>query len=59
MSEVFENKLRTPGVFIGFWKALDTVDHIILLKKFILHDLRSSNYDWIKGYYQTEKSILK
>ena len=59
MSDVFENKLRTPGVFIGFWKAFDTVDHIVLLKKFILHDLRSNNHDWIKGYYQTEKSILK
>lgn len=54
MSEVFEYKLRTLGVFIGFWKALDTVDHIVLLKKFILHDLRSNNYDRIKGYYQTE-----
>ena len=59
MSEVFENKLRTLGDFIGFWKAPDTVDHIVLLKKIILHDLRSNNHDWIKGYYQTEKSILK
>ena len=55
MSEVFENKLSTPGVFIGFWKALDTVDHIILLKKFILHDLRSNNYDWIKDTTKQKK----
>ena len=46
-------------VFIGFSKAFDTVDHIILLKQFGLLNVRSNNHDWIKSYLSNRKKYIE
>ena len=65
-----ENKIAC-GIFIDLQKALDTVDHTILLKKLAHYGIRGLENDWFKAYlnnryqfvsingYESNKLIMK
>ena len=42
-------------VFIDLKKALDTIDHDILLKKLDRHGVRGISNNWVKGYLTERK----
>ena len=47
--EAFEKNEYTLGVFVDLFKAFDTVDHSILLKKLELYGITDRNYARIKS----------
>ena len=47
ITESSENKKYTLGVFIDLWKAFDTVDHSILLRKLELYGITDRNHGWV------------
>ena len=54
----FEQKKFTLGVFIDLSKAFDTVDHDILLKKLELYGLRNNKLKWFKSYLYKRKQFI-
>ena len=53
-----DNKKHAIGVFIDLKKALDTVDHGILIKKWKLCGVRGVASDWIKSYLSNKKQFV-
>ena len=45
-----DNKLITCGLFLDFSKALDTVNHNILLSKLYKYGIRGKPLDWFTSY---------
>ena len=56
----FENNefTVTIGVFIDLSKAFDTIDHHILLKKFIHFGVNGNNIHWFESYLTNRKRFL-
>ena len=50
ISNRFEKNLFTLGVFIDLSKALDTVDHDILICKLKNYGIRGNNLKWFESY---------
>ena len=42
--------LTSLAAFIDLWKAFDTVNHVILLKKLYNYGIRGVNFDWCTNY---------
>ena len=51
-------KKCTIGVFIDIKKALDTIDHKLLLTKLEHYVIRGVAYDWIKSYLCGRKQYV-
>ena len=51
-------KKCTIGVFIDIKKALDTIDHKLLLTKLEHYVIRGVAYDWIKSYLCERKQYV-
>ena len=50
VDQIYEKNEYILGVFIDFSKALDTVDHSVLIKKLELYGITDRNSEWIKSY---------
>ena len=46
------------GIFIGFSKAFDTVNHIILLKKLSIYGLRGQALPWFQSYLDNRQQFV-
>ena len=45
------------SVFLDFKKALDTVDHKILLSKFYFYGIMGVSHEWLKSYFSERNQI--
>ena len=54
----FENNCYTLGVFIDLTKALDTVDHNILLKKLFHYAVRDNTLKLLQNYLHNRKQYI-
>ena len=54
-SESLQKRECVLGVFLDFSKAIDTVNHNILLEKLYLYGIRGTALDWIINYLQDRK----
>ena len=54
----FENNYYTLGVFIDLTKALDTVNHNILLKKLFQYGVRGNTLKYLQSYLHSGKQYI-
>ena len=54
----FEKGQFTLGVFIDLSKAIDTVNHSILLHKFELHGIKGKCLNWFKSYLKHQQQFV-
>ena len=52
-------KLFTCGIFLDLKKALDTVNHSILLKKLNRHGIRGIINDWFSSYHPGRSQVTE
>ena len=57
--ESFENDSYTLGVFIDLFKAFDTIDHAILLKKLENYGIKDTNLAWFRTYLTNRKQYIQ
>ena len=57
--ESFENDNYTLGIFIDLFKAFETVDHSILLKKLEMYGVNTTNLAWFASYLNGRKQYIK
>ena len=57
--ESFENDSYILGVFIYLFKAFDTIDHSILLKKLEMYGVSTTNIAWFASYLNGRKQYIK
>ena len=55
----FENDNYTLGVFIDLYKAFDTVDHAMLLKKLENYGIKDTNLAWFRSYLTNRKQWIQ
>ena len=54
----FDNDMTTIGVFLDLSKALDRIDHTILLKKLSYYGIRGLALEWCRSYLSTRKQFI-
>ena len=54
----FQKNLYTPGLFINLSKALDTVDHKILITKLENYGVKGTNLQWFKRHLENRKQFI-
>ena len=59
INESFENDNYTLGVFIDLFKAFETVNHSILLKKLEMYGVNTTNLTWFAIYLNGRKQYIK
>ena len=57
--EAFEKNEYTLGKFIDLFKAFDTVDHSILLRKLELYGITGRSYAWIKSHLSNRLQYIQ
>jgi len=50
--------LLTGAVFIDLRKAVDSVDHEILISKLESYGLKDSELDWFRNYLKDHKQLV-
>ncbi len=58
MLQAFENKHASLAVYLDLFKAFDTIDHGILLRKMEHYGIRGIALDWIRSYLNQRKQYL-
>ena len=53
----FETDNYTIGISVGLSKALDTVDHTILLKKLEIYGITGANRAWFRSYLTNRETV--
>ena len=53
-----DNRESTVGVFLDLSKALDTIDHLILLNKLEKYSIRGLALDWISSSLSNRKQFV-
>ena len=56
--ESFENDNYTVGIFVDLSKALDTVNHTILLKQLEINGITGANLAWFRSYRTNRKQHI-
>ncbi len=56
--ESFENKQVTMATFLDLSKAIDTIDHSILISKLCRYGVRGVALDWFKSYLTNRKHFV-
>ena len=56
--EMFNKNIFTLRVFIDLFKAFDTVNHKILLKKFSYYRMKNKSLDWFTCYLSNRKQFI-
>ena len=59
ISQAIDNNEYTLGVFLDLAKALDTVNHEILLRKLDHYRIKGFVNEWFKNYSAERKQIVK
>ena len=54
----FEKNLYILGIFIGFSKAFDTVNHKSLITKLENYEVKGTNLRWLKRYPGNRKQFI-
>jgi hypothetical protein len=55
-NKTLDNKEVCVGLFLDLSKALDMVNHNILLKKLDTYGIRRIAHQWVASYLKTENS---
>ena len=55
LSSALDNSLHTVGLFLDISKALDTIDHNILINKLHRYGVRGVALNWFKSYLSDRK----
>ena len=55
---MFDKDICTLGVFIDLFKAFDTVEHKIFLKKLLHYGIKSKSFDWFTCYRPNRKQFI-
>lgn len=58
LSESFNQRLFTLGIFIDLSKAFDTVNHNILLSKLKSYGVQNNNLKWFTNYLTNRKQCI-
>ena len=56
--ESFDNDNYTVGIFVDLSKAVDTVNHTILLKKLEIYGITGANLAWFRIYLTNRKQHI-
>ena len=59
ITDGFDNKECTLGVFIDLSKAFDTVNHSILLRKMDYYGIRGIAHKWFCSYLSNRKQLVR
>ena len=57
--ESFENDNYTLGLFIHLFKAFDTIDYAMLLKKLENYGIKDTNNAWFRSYSTNRKQYIQ
>ena len=57
--ESFKNNNYTLGVFTDLFKAFDTIDHVILLKKLANYGIKDTNFALFRSYFTNRKQYIQ
>ena len=58
ITKALDNNEYAVGIFLDFQKALDTVDHQILLDKLYVYGIRGFILDWFSSYLHDRKQFV-
>ena len=59
LKKAMDKKLVTCGLFLDFSKALDTINHDILLSKLHRYGLRGNPLTWFENYLYNRNQVVK
>ena len=57
--ESFKNSNYTLRVFTDLFKAFDTIDHVILLKKLANYGIKDTNFALFRSYFTNRKQYIQ
>ena len=59
ITEQLDSKAFSLGIFIDLWKAFDTIDHNILLKKLEIYGVRGIALNWFRSYLSDRSQLVE
>ena len=58
-TECIDSGDRVGALFLDFWKAFDSVDHAILMKKLSIYKLSPSTLQWFNSYLNNRQQAIE
>ena len=59
VAHAIDDVSHTIGVFLDFFKAIDTIDHDILIHKLQHYGIRGKALDWFRDYLSNRKQFVR